>query len=192
MVELSKHHHRIVGSQTASPNTSGHFILPFHATPLHPERCTLAGCLPPECHLTQSAGCNSNSTYRNRQSQCVAADPACLAPRVTLRPGLQNVHTRAYSRLRPRAQSCAGPLQVGPFCCELPSLRCEILACEIICIYAGTGTAGFCFICGFRLDAGCCLVVETTRGFCGICSDVAFLGGGQELHVIMDVRTDGR
>ena len=53
--------------------------------------------------------------------------------------------------------------------------------------YAGTRTAGFCFICGFRLDVGCYLVVESTR-----CVGVAFLAGEKELHVIMDVRIDGQ
>lgn len=61
-------------------------------------------------------------------------------------------------------------------------------------VYAGTRTAGFCFICGFRSDVGCCVVavVESTRGVGGICSDVAFLVGGQELHVMMYTRIDGR
>ena len=30
-------------------------------------------------------------------------------------------------------------------------------------VYAGTRTAGFCFICGFRLDVGCCVVAVVER-----------------------------
>lgn len=50
----------------------------------------------------------------------------------------------------------------------------------------------FCFICGFRLAVGCCVVVESTRVVGGICSDVAFLVGEQELHVILNAIIDGR
>lgn len=57
--------------------------------------------------------------------------------------------------------------------------------------YAGICAAGFCFICGFRLDVGCDLVVESTRCFGGICDGVAFLACEKESHVILDVRSMG-
>lgn len=53
-------------------------------------------------------------------------------------------------------------------------------------MYAGTRTAGVCFICGFRLGVGHYLVVESAKDVSTICSDGAFLVGGQELHVMMD------
>jgi hypothetical protein len=37
-------------------------------------------------------------------------------------PSLHDVHMRAYSGLRWEVQSCAVPLQIGPFCCEHASL----------------------------------------------------------------------
>ena len=59
-------------------------------------------------------------------------------------------------------------------------------------VYAGTRTAGFCFICGFRSDVGCCVVavVESTRGVGGICGDVAFLAG--RIRIACDNGCDNR
>jgi hypothetical protein len=78
-------------------------------------------------------------------------------------------------------------LQIGPFCCELPSLRWEILACEICTSTLALAPLAFVSYAVSDWMWDVILLLRLQEVFGGLCGGGAFLVGEQELHVIMDV-----